>query len=242
MLKYYVKTTEALKRLRTDKDGVVSFEYVIVAVCIVVAVLAAFGTDTTTGIGAALVAGSEAHQRFQRGSVIRPSDVRGGIGICPHLSNNGGSSKVQARDFLSLSRKALIALGQSHGLNSQVGICRVAEPVRLLHGLNSFRRRRQLLSLSCGLGCLGVNSGGTRHAAIASISNSSRFPPSPASPQVTPVKSPPGCEKLSTISSPTGSGTKANTTGIFSLASLSAIAAGDLKVRQVVRLTNSYCV
>ena len=30
-----VKTTEALKRLRTDKDGVVSFEYVIVAACIV---------------------------------------------------------------------------------------------------------------------------------------------------------------------------------------------------------------
>ena len=42
MLKYYVKTTEALKRLRTDQDGVVSFEYVIVAVCIVAAV-AAFG-------------------------------------------------------------------------------------------------------------------------------------------------------------------------------------------------------
>ena len=30
MLKYYV---EAVKRLRTDKDGVVSFEYVIVAAC-----------------------------------------------------------------------------------------------------------------------------------------------------------------------------------------------------------------
>ena len=33
MLKYYIKTTEALKRLRTDNDGVVSFEYVIVAAC-----------------------------------------------------------------------------------------------------------------------------------------------------------------------------------------------------------------
>ena len=53
MLKYYVKTTEALKRLRTDKDGVVSFEYVIVAACIVAAVAAAFGTGTT-GIGTAL--------------------------------------------------------------------------------------------------------------------------------------------------------------------------------------------
>ena len=44
MLKYYVKTREALKRLRTDKDGVVSFEYVIVAACIIAAVAAAFGT------------------------------------------------------------------------------------------------------------------------------------------------------------------------------------------------------
>jgi pilus assembly protein Flp/PilA len=54
MLKYYIKTSEALNRLRTDKDGVVSFEYVIVAACIVAAVAAAFGTDATTGIGAAL--------------------------------------------------------------------------------------------------------------------------------------------------------------------------------------------
>ena len=46
MLKYYIKTTEALKRLRTDNDGVVSFEYVIVAACIVAAVAAAFGTGT----------------------------------------------------------------------------------------------------------------------------------------------------------------------------------------------------
>ena len=57
MLKYYVKTTEALKRLRADKDGVVSFEYVIVAVCIIGAVLAAFGNDATTGVGLALSTG-----------------------------------------------------------------------------------------------------------------------------------------------------------------------------------------
>src|SRR5258708_23484382 len=37
-----------------------------------------------------------------------------------------------------------------------VGIRRVAEPVRLLHRLNSLRPRRQILSLSCGLDCLGV--------------------------------------------------------------------------------------
>jgi pilus assembly protein Flp/PilA len=57
MLKYYIKTTEALKRLRTDQDGVVSFEYVIVAVCIIAAVIAAYGTDQTTGIGSALSGG-----------------------------------------------------------------------------------------------------------------------------------------------------------------------------------------
>ena len=31
MLKFYVKTSEAVRRLLADKDGVVSFEYVIVA-------------------------------------------------------------------------------------------------------------------------------------------------------------------------------------------------------------------
>lgn len=56
MLKNYIKAKEALTLLRTDKDGVVSFEYVIVAACIVGAVAAAFGTDATTGIGAALSA------------------------------------------------------------------------------------------------------------------------------------------------------------------------------------------
>jgi pilus assembly protein Flp/PilA len=54
MLKYYIKTTEALKQLRADTKGVVSFEYVIVAACVVAAVAAAFGTDTSTGIGKAL--------------------------------------------------------------------------------------------------------------------------------------------------------------------------------------------
>jgi hypothetical protein len=51
MLKYYVKATEALKRL--DQDGVVSFEYVIVAFCIVATVLAVFGSPNGT-IGNAL--------------------------------------------------------------------------------------------------------------------------------------------------------------------------------------------
>ena len=57
MLKYYVEAHDLLDRLRADKDGVVSFEYVIVAACIIGAVAAAFGTGTATGIGAALSAG-----------------------------------------------------------------------------------------------------------------------------------------------------------------------------------------
>ncbi|MBR0900600.1 hypothetical protein JQ616_37080 [Bradyrhizobium tropiciagri] len=54
MLKLYIQTTEAFKRLRSDTAGVVSFEYVIVAACIVAAVSAAFGTTAQTGIGKVL--------------------------------------------------------------------------------------------------------------------------------------------------------------------------------------------
>jgi pilus assembly protein Flp/PilA len=57
MLKYYIKTTEALKRLGTDQDGVVSFEYIIVAACIIGAVVAAFGTGTGGAIATALTGG-----------------------------------------------------------------------------------------------------------------------------------------------------------------------------------------
>ena len=48
------KFLDNVMTLAKDQDGVVSFEYVIVASCIVLAVLAAFGTDTTTGVGKAL--------------------------------------------------------------------------------------------------------------------------------------------------------------------------------------------
>jgi pilus assembly protein Flp/PilA len=54
MLKHYIKTTEALKGLSLDESGVVSFEYVIVAACIVGAVAAAFGTGAGGGIATAL--------------------------------------------------------------------------------------------------------------------------------------------------------------------------------------------
>ena len=55
MLKYYIKTTEALKRLRTDRDGVVSFEYIIVACLIIGVVGAAFAQ--TGPLNTALVNG-----------------------------------------------------------------------------------------------------------------------------------------------------------------------------------------
>lgn len=54
MLEYFIKTTEALKLLREDKDGVVSFEYVMVAFAIVSAVALAFGTGTGGAIKDAL--------------------------------------------------------------------------------------------------------------------------------------------------------------------------------------------
>ena len=43
MLKLYVNASETLRQLRSDAKGVVSFEYVIVAACIVAAVITAFG-------------------------------------------------------------------------------------------------------------------------------------------------------------------------------------------------------
>jgi hypothetical protein len=54
MLKYCIKTTEGLKNLRSDVRGVVSFEYVIVAACIVAGVRAAFNVGTSGLIGGAL--------------------------------------------------------------------------------------------------------------------------------------------------------------------------------------------
>jgi len=54
MLKYYIQVSEAFKRLRANEDGVVSFEYVIVAACIVGAVITAFGTGSGGAIEGAL--------------------------------------------------------------------------------------------------------------------------------------------------------------------------------------------
>jgi hypothetical protein len=57
MLKLYVKGADLLDRLRSNKDGVVSFEYVIVAAGIVTVVAAVFSTTGTNPIGAALNTG-----------------------------------------------------------------------------------------------------------------------------------------------------------------------------------------
>ena len=54
MLKLYVKGSETLRQLRSDAKGVVSFEYVIVAACIVGAVITAFGTGSGGAIEGAL--------------------------------------------------------------------------------------------------------------------------------------------------------------------------------------------
>ena len=54
MPKFYIKATEALKSLRADQEGVVSFEYVIVAACIVASVPVAFGTGAGGAIATAL--------------------------------------------------------------------------------------------------------------------------------------------------------------------------------------------
>ncbi|MBR1283036.1 hypothetical protein JQ597_13400 [Bradyrhizobium sp. AUGA SZCCT0177] len=46
-----------VKTLSKDQDGVVSFEYIIVAACIIGAVVAAFGTGTGGAIATALSGG-----------------------------------------------------------------------------------------------------------------------------------------------------------------------------------------
>jgi Flp pilus assembly pilin Flp len=56
MLKIYVRASDLLASLRSDKRGVVSFEYVIVAACIVGAVGLAFGAGASGPIATALTA------------------------------------------------------------------------------------------------------------------------------------------------------------------------------------------
>jgi len=57
MLKFYVKACETLSQLRSDAKGVVSFEYIIVAACIIATVSAVFLSSGATGITGALNSG-----------------------------------------------------------------------------------------------------------------------------------------------------------------------------------------
>ena len=57
MLKFYVKASETLRQLRSDAKGVVSFEYIIVAVCIIAAVTAVFTASGNDSIEGALTTG-----------------------------------------------------------------------------------------------------------------------------------------------------------------------------------------
>jgi pilus assembly protein Flp/PilA len=52
MLKFYVKGSDLLTRLREDKDGVVSFEYIVVAALVIAAVGLAYGTGAGSISGA----------------------------------------------------------------------------------------------------------------------------------------------------------------------------------------------
>jgi pilus assembly protein Flp/PilA len=60
MLKFYVKAREAVERLRTDKDGVVSLEYVIVGAVVCVVVLAVFNGTGNTSLNSVLSGGFSA--------------------------------------------------------------------------------------------------------------------------------------------------------------------------------------
>ena len=57
MLKYYVKAGDLLKRLRTDTDGTVSWEYILVAALVIIAVGTAFGPGATGAVEVALKGG-----------------------------------------------------------------------------------------------------------------------------------------------------------------------------------------
>jgi len=57
MLKFRVKASETLRQLRSDAKGVVSFEYIIVAACIIATVSAVFLAGGSGGIADALNAG-----------------------------------------------------------------------------------------------------------------------------------------------------------------------------------------
>ena len=54
MLKLYIKSRDALRQLRNDKAGTVSWEYILVAALVIVAVGTAFGPGATGAVEVAL--------------------------------------------------------------------------------------------------------------------------------------------------------------------------------------------
>jgi pilus assembly protein Flp/PilA len=67
MLKYYVKASEAVRRLRTDEGGVVSLEYVIVGAVVCAVVIAMFQGTGTNSLQGALTTGFTAIQTAMAG-------------------------------------------------------------------------------------------------------------------------------------------------------------------------------
>jgi pilus assembly protein Flp/PilA len=57
MLKHYFKASDLLERLRADQDGTVSWEYILVAALVIVAVGTAFGPGATGAVETALATG-----------------------------------------------------------------------------------------------------------------------------------------------------------------------------------------
>jgi hypothetical protein len=57
MLKDYIKGSALLERLRTDQYGTVSWEYILVAALVIVAVGTAFGPGSTGAVEVALANG-----------------------------------------------------------------------------------------------------------------------------------------------------------------------------------------
>jgi len=57
MFRFYVKNRDLLERLRADKDGTVSWEYILVAALVIVAVGTAFGPGATGAVEVALANG-----------------------------------------------------------------------------------------------------------------------------------------------------------------------------------------
>jgi pilus assembly protein Flp/PilA len=57
MLKYYANARDLVGRLRTDMDGTVSWEYILVAALVIVAVGTAFGPGATGAVEVALANG-----------------------------------------------------------------------------------------------------------------------------------------------------------------------------------------